>query len=297
MAVKDDGFQLSTIVLMPRGMTEAEAYHYLTTGELPPFGDPVVSNEPLPTPTPVGMSPGEAWDFLTGRKVLTAAGFDPEQDRDAHGRWSKTIGKITGLFKGEHHFPKLTTSGAFAMQRKIKPDGFSKNESDTIHFYTGSGYEKMNASLRPDAQDTGGYEHLSDKKKQAVHDLVGYMRGAMRPSDRNMLLVRGATPTQLGLGDNDNIADYVGRTFTDRGFMSTTITPSALNDLEHDLVFEIEAPKGTKMLFARRAAVHPEEDEMIIAPGTKFKITGVRDGNGDYDGARKVLRLRIVGQD
>lgn len=85
MATPDDGFQLGTIVLMPRGMTEAEAYNYLATGDLPPFGDQVIPPEE-PAPEPVGMSPGEAWDFLTGRRELTAGGMHPFFDKNQP-RW------------------------------------------------------------------------------------------------------------------------------------------------------------------------------------------------------------------
>ena len=120
MATPDDGFQLGTIVLMPRGMTEAEAYNYLATGDLPPFGDPVVTSTP-PTPEPTGMSPGEAWDFLTGQQALTASDDHWKHElRDADGQWTDTPG--SGLGKEiSKALKKITPTKA--IYRATIPDG------------------------------------------------------------------------------------------------------------------------------------------------------------------------------
>jgi hypothetical protein len=107
----DETFQLTEIAAMPRGMTLAEAEHYLMTDELPlddPFRD--ISHTLTPEERQAqedeartheefdtdGLSPEEAIAFLSGERTITAAlaaaGFRDDQPRDGEGQWTDTVG-------------------------------------------------------------------------------------------------------------------------------------------------------------------------------------------------------------
>jgi hypothetical protein len=66
----NDGFQLTTIVAMPRGMTEDEAYAFLISGNLPNSENPsdVTLHSDIVTPAKPdqGLSEGDALRYLQG---------------------------------------------------------------------------------------------------------------------------------------------------------------------------------------------------------------------------------------
>jgi hypothetical protein len=109
----DDTFLLTEIAAMPRGMTLAEAEHYLMTDELPlddPFRD--ISHTLTPEERQAqeaeanaheeldedGLTDAEAEAFLSGESSITAAivaaGFRDDQPRDGDGQWTDTPGSV-----------------------------------------------------------------------------------------------------------------------------------------------------------------------------------------------------------
>jgi hypothetical protein len=109
----DETFQLTEIAAMPRGMTLAEAEHYLMTDELPlddPFRDishTLTSEERQAQEDEAnaheefdedGLSDAAAAPFLSGESSITAAmvaaGFRDNQPRDGDGQWTDAPGSV-----------------------------------------------------------------------------------------------------------------------------------------------------------------------------------------------------------
>lgn len=65
-----------------------------------------------------------------------------------------------------------------------------------------------------------------------------------------------------------------GDTFTDAGFVSTTILPAGLDWGIGDTNVKIRVPKGTKALWTRSIALHPEESELLLGRGVTFRVVG-----------------------
>ena len=74
---------------------------------------------------------------------------------------------------------------------------------------------------------------------------------------------------------------------TDKGFMSTAM-PNATKNFDAEsgsggigIEFIILAKKGTPALNVSTISFKPEEKEIVIAPGTKFKVLDMKlDGDG-----------------
>lgn len=127
-------FGLDVMVEAQRGMSTAEAMHFLRTGELPDLSQPPA--EDVEPPEPDVLTPDEALRFLAGEQLTAAAGFlvpsslhcelpgreafkfDPNQPRDSEGRWSEVPG--TGV-----DVPKVAAPG-----KKVLPAVIYKKHAD-----------------------------------------------------------------------------------------------------------------------------------------------------------------------
>ena len=92
------GGMLNELVEAQRGMTDWEADWFLRTGQLPDLSQPPVVEPVLLTDVgPVGDE-AQARSFLAGYPLVAAGSFgapsqlvfqfDPNQQRDGHGRWT-----------------------------------------------------------------------------------------------------------------------------------------------------------------------------------------------------------------
>ncbi len=124
----EDGGLLTTLVDVPRGLTEAEADIFLQTGELPDFTAPPLSVSE--DTEGAGFTPDEALAFLAGFPILAAGGpgapaeivfkFDPNQKRDAHGRWTDEGGGAEGIGIGTPVTKQLTKDELIARSKRVK---------------------------------------------------------------------------------------------------------------------------------------------------------------------------------
>jgi hypothetical protein len=164
--------------------------------------------------------------------------------------------------------------------------------------YTGFAYEPINEFLRNPKNVVAAPKDLTT---------AGHLLDALRPTLHPMTVLRGTTPEQLGVKsagmDKDQtfaaLQKKVGKTFNERGFMSTTTTPGALEDLEHSIVLEIDVPPRSLHINAGSMSVTPEEHEVILAPG-KYEVVSVRHPTShdsqdvDLTYTSAIVRVRLV---
>jgi hypothetical protein len=151
--------------------------------------------------------------------------------------------------------------------------------------YTDTHYVEMNKYLR------GQVDYISPE------DLRGAQQAqlGMRPSTVPILLHRGAgTGSQIGV-KNAKLSDIealVGKTLTDKGFMSTSVGGRAA--FTTHVVLEIECPVGTQMAYVDRVSVNKGENEMVLAAGTRYKIVSVKEEKTKAGTKQLVVRTRVV---
>lgn len=159
---------------------------------------------------------------------------------------------------------------------------WTDRERRDLKYYTGSAYTSMNGYLRGIRAD------IDDRSKNAI---VG-ARSGMRPTTEPILVARGTGLDQfkeLGLsrGQGAFVWGLTGKTFTDKGFVSTSAGGRAAFGGEARL--EIECPVGTPMAYVAPISNFPSENEMLLQAGMQYKVLNVRKEGSTY-----VIRMRVV---
>lgn len=299
------GFALTTMVEAQRGLSEREVHEFLSTGVLPDLSEPPDDDFNERTLDSVQIHPlGDVRTWLSGTIPLsitassfladgkshnvslngetTAFKFNPSQPRDSEGQWTDgESGKFNVL------------TDAQAKKFYVSRDQFDKI---AVRHYTETGYENINGQLnRLPGVKMSKYDKGVDK----------IMRSLLIKSPVDVKLFRGTTSDALMGSENstpNDLMKLVDSTFTTRGWSSTTIKQSVFADLgaiggglESDIILEIEAPRGTLMQYVAPDAITPEEHEMVLAPGTRYRVLAVRL-TPDDEMTRAVIRVRVEGQ-
>ena len=142
-------------------------------------------------------------------------------------------------------------------------------ESMAIYNYTDTGYRAINSHLRFD--DSADAQTLAD---------INYIDSAIAKSvlTRPIVVSRGCSGAMFGLPDDrkPTIAElnqFVGRTFTDKGFVSTSAGGKTFMDFV-SLQITVPAGKGRGGYVGGHSA-HPIESEFLIRRNGRYKVTGV----------------------
>lgn len=156
---------------------------------------------------------------------------------------------------------------------KLPFDKLSKSQLGRVGLYMHSGASKINAELRR----TGG---------KATSDMIEAMDAALKsapPLPKDITVFRGMTgTTQSAFGADD----VIGKTFTEHGFMSTTVNPKIAarfadwQETNDRIVLELRVPKGTRVLKIEQDPDNPtdlaiNERELVLPRGQKFHVTSV----------------------
>ncbi len=173
---------------------------------------------------------------------------EAEHPRDEAGRFSNAGSAVR---VPDHHFEEMKRSAISKM---------SAAEVQASYRYTGSAFRAINKNLRDGAEQTA-------RDTVAIKDLDGIMARAI--IDRDVLVYRGAS--------NDfTFQKKVGDSYTDLGFVSTSVDPSRAFVKETTLV--ITLPRGTRAEAIPSDAT--SEKEVLIDRGTKFVITKIEYAPG-----------------
>jgi hypothetical protein len=178
----------------------------------------------------------------------------------------------------EDNFPVATPQGQARHNAGVSP-----SDAASVTNYTGSNYVRINGELR------GKYPE-SDRTKGIIRG----MDNAMRPTKKNQTFTRGMDRHgfQLGFIDDDTILNLVDKVVKDPGYFSTTAGPSAA--FHGEIMFRIEAPKGTKGVWAKPYSSHKGENEFLLARNTNIMITGVSKKTSKYGAVSFIVKGRVV---
>jgi hypothetical protein len=168
--------------------------------------------------------------------------------------------------------------------KKAQGITWTAGQKKAMTAYTGNGssaYDGINNYLR----GSGGYD-------QVVKQYAVDIQSAMMPLRENTLLKRG-TGWPPGIASfKGHPEDLLGKTFEDKGFVSSSVAGSGGHFSGQPLQLVIEAPKGTPAVFVNGISKYKDsENEMLLAAGTKFKVLSVEQTSGGHT----LLRVRVVG--
>lgn len=181
-------------------------------------------------------------------------------------------------------FKAIADDEARELQRDMeqKYGRLSPASSKGVADYTGGHFREINHSIRDGTVDTSPY---------ASH-IRATVQG-FRPSTRPVLLLRATGWSDFfdsRITSASALTPYIGRVFAWRRNVSTTIKRRRTYSASQDVIFDIEAPVGTPMVYAPVHGGQTSEYEMILAPHTLFRIISVEEKGG-----RTHVRVRVVG--
>lgn len=189
---------------------------------------------------------------------------------------------------------------------------FTQKANPNISAYSGGAYEAINGILR------GGKAY--ERVKRCVGDLRPYEKmidGVSREirkfqlnTDLQVKRVVGSvdfiTGATSSLGD---MKSAIGKTFTEKGFTSTTIAQDATLPFalfkKTQTVLEIYVPKSTRGAYIYKISDHPAEFEFLIDKGTTYRVVDAGErtvkkfvGNDmtQEDVQERYMKLEVVSQ-
>lgn len=171
-------------------------------------------------------------------------------------------------------FPILSPEQMGNLQRRIRPQ-WSPDEKSALVSYTGSGYSSINGQLRRGS--------VSVYEKKTINNMIK----GMDPLPQDLLVHRGCSWEQFGLGSYENALASIGKTVTDEGFLSTSVGGHAAFGGSVKVI--VELPKGTVGAFVKSISRFSNENEYIVAAGTKFKVLTVKKS-----GYQTEVRVRAI---
>lgn len=165
----------------------------------------------------------------------------------------------------------------------------TKAEVDAVTNYHYGSSTTMNDRLRNgEGLDGTGF---SKKELDALDAAIN--KGSLK---ENTILYRGIGKQFLGM-DFSNPKSVVGKSFTDKGYSSTSSSKQVATTYSRGVVMRIKARKGTRGVYVDGASQSRKElrqfaregdggnYEVLLKRNTKFKVTGYHKKNGQiiYD--------------
>ena len=176
------------------------------------------------------------------------------------------------------HFGSQSAAAIWHEANSFSWDQWTRMLSDAerqgIQWYTGSWYSAMNTDLREGKPSSADVQRLIDgatsglAKWKAAQDMVTF-RGANLHWTANLL---GGTEAQMS--DAAFLRSRIGKTVTDKGFMSTgTHEDSAWYA---DVKYTIFTRKGVQGMYVDPISMNKGEYEFLFNRDTEFKVHMIR---------------------
>lgn len=212
-----------------------------------------LQGKPWPSPTPVSTatSAGSTYVASTSTAFPVTPGYDMVTPASATQLQAQMVGASTPLTAGQ---------------------------TASLKYYTSNNYSKINACLR---FNTGCTPAI---KKHIAQGTAG-----MRPTTQNITTFRGTGLKAFGVNSIAELEQMVGKTVTEPGFSSTSISPGSA--FGGQVAMQIEIPAGTMGSYVGNISHYKSEKEFLLPPGMKFKILEVQPASG---GKKAFVRVEVV---
>ena len=210
--------------------------------------------------------------------------------------WERTTGeknsslpKPLGISMPAVQYKELTSASPELSKLEKMTDGISDSELESLRYYTGYGYGGVNNYLRT------GTSYFTEPEELMRHadNISGVLRRNSCPD--NIVCLRGIGKEALGdefanmsgfdfLQIKNNIESnknmFVGKVYTDKGFMSTTVDTGI--KMTTDAVLKIKVDKGhVGGAFLEKVTTNATELEYLLDRGTSLLFEDVvKNPNG-----------------
>ncbi len=162
-------------------------------------------------------------------------------------------------------------------------------ERGSLRIYSGPSYRSINGFLR------GKIDDITPRQNSAISNIDDVMNRTF-VMEKETVTYRG-----MKLSPRTKVENYkVGQEFVDFGYVSSSksarVASEFIGPSKRGILFRITNPKGTKALDMAQSAsttVFKKEAEVLLARGTKMKITHITDGRPH---ATIIVHVRIIEQ-
>lgn len=164
-------------------------------------------------------------------------------------------------------------------------NSLDKIDRRAITWYTGHGYEDMNAYLR------GMVDSITDKDKEAIERVSDAL--SKTTIKENVVVARGmgGDEAMTGLLNisvseleqllSDNPEGLVGMVMRENGFLSTTVDPRINAAFKSKYELKLNVPAGTHGAYIAPVTRFKNEHELLLDKGTAFRIDAVKELSGN----------------
>ncbi|MEU6918730.1 ADP-ribosyltransferase, partial [Streptomyces olindensis] len=142
-------------------------------------------------------------------------------------------------------------------------------------------YKEMNGYLR-----SGDPSKLTPYVQHNIDEVDKALAGRAVPED--VMVVRG---TGLGHIEMDSPFDMLGKTYDDKGYMSTSLGNHPVGAFaDEEAILHLRVPKGTPALWVEKVGKFGQgEREILLGRGTEYRVTRVFMENGQVQVYGEVL--------
>lgn len=154
-------------------------------------------------------------------------------------------------------FTSTEAADAWAMDNAPGLNDLSDKERGSIEYYTARGYGPINEYLRSDGDVSISKNANSNLKR--IDD-------AMSKPDA---IVQKPFTAYRGWGGDFFASKPVGSTFTDNGFVSTSVNP---NHRWGGSVATVRVPTGSRGRYIKTSSKYPEEMEFLANRGQTYRV-------------------------
>ncbi|MBO2461701.1 ADP-ribosyltransferase [Actinomadura violacea] len=232
--------------------------------------------------------------WASGAGGFTAKRFDSKEEAIAHVSQleaAKPVGPPpfdrapsslpTGTSSAD--IPIFTGDAALRLVKPAEMDiGRDSPEGQAIRQYTGDYFGPLNNELRGQQFDDLPEEFIDPADARG---LVAGMDDAFGKVEPTRYEIR----TQRGVRNGEDIfgpvGSRVGKTWTDKGFMSTSPTAP----FHGDTSVLVELPAGSRVMRTGHLSSHGGEGELLLPRGSRFEVVADEVKNG-----RRVVTLRLL---
>lgn len=170
----------------------------------------------------------------------------------------------------------------------------TKEEEDCIFDYAGAGYHELNRYLRK----AGDWQSIDAEKKErmASHLDAAISRYPLRENIRVQRGVMEDALDDLVAQYGDDWSRFVGKTYRDSGYMSTTALHGNAVATAKPVVFEIDVPAGIgRGAYINQYAGQYQdvEFEFLLPRGSQFIITGI-EKNEEPIPPQTIIKMRMI---
>ena len=242
---------------------------------------------------------------------------NPEEQEKSSTSDSKHTSETFIGFKADHDFSSpqdVETNKRIqaSLDKAAEPlKKFSKNDRHVLTMYSGGRFHQINEYLNGSMKDMENSNDVFDKANvKESKQLIEKLDKLFTNSDLSEPLVtyRGISNKTLSkYPELVNALDTPGSEIEFPCFSSTSALPFMANNFTTDengrmgRLLELQLPSGTKALFIAEESVLPNEFEILVNRGTKFKVVETRytdiipPNNGSYkDRSAKHVKITTI---